>query len=66
MGIDMFPTDESLQHCEHALCSSDLRKILVLFPPDELKQDLARLISQSSITPCVAFWRDRCRSVCCV
>jgi hypothetical protein len=46
MGIDIFPTDESLQHCEHALCSSDLRRILVLFPPEEIEQELAGLISQ--------------------
>lgn len=46
MGIDMSPTDESLQHCEHALCSSGSRKILVLFPPEELEQELAGLISQ--------------------
>ena len=46
MGIDMSPTDGSLQHCEHALCSSDLRKILVLFPPESLEQELAGFISQ--------------------
>lgn len=46
MGIDMYPTSESLQQCERALCGSDLRKIVVLFPPEELEQELASIILQ--------------------
>lgn len=48
MGIDMYPTVESLRQCEYALCSNDLRKVAVLFPPEELKPELASMLSEEN------------------
>ena len=45
MGIDIYPTQESLRTCEHAPCNSDLNKKVILFPPEEVEDQLAEIIT---------------------